>query len=109
VGLLFSRTGTLLAQATFTAETGSGWQQVNFASPVLIAPNTTYIAAYFTTSGCAADGRYFLSRGANTPPLEALQYGRDGGNGVYSYGNSPRFPVVSRGANYWVDLVFKAP
>ena len=34
VGTLWSSTGTQLAQATFTGETGSGWQQVNFSSPV---------------------------------------------------------------------------
>src|SRR5204862_3240378 len=33
VGSLWSITGTLLAQATFTNETASGWQQVNFATP----------------------------------------------------------------------------
>ena len=51
IGLLYSSTGTPLAQATFSGETASGWQQVNFSSAVSIAANTTYIAAFFTTSG----------------------------------------------------------
>ena len=34
VGSLWSSTGTLLARATFAAETASGWQQVNFAPHV---------------------------------------------------------------------------
>ena len=34
VGNLWSASGALLARATFSAETASGWQQVNFASPV---------------------------------------------------------------------------
>ena len=36
VGHLWSSTGTLLATATFTNESSSGWQQVNFSSPVAI-------------------------------------------------------------------------
>src|SRR6185437_5330175 len=35
-GTLWSSTGTQLATATFTGETASGWQQVNFSSPVQI-------------------------------------------------------------------------
>ena len=38
--------GTLLASATFSNETASGWQQVNFSSPVSITAGTTYIASY---------------------------------------------------------------
>ena len=45
VGNLWSASGTLLATATFTNETGSGWQQVNFATPVSITAGTTYIAS----------------------------------------------------------------
>ena len=47
VGSLWSGTGTRLASATFTGETGSGWQQVNFATPVAIQANTIYVASYF--------------------------------------------------------------
>ena len=38
---LWSSTGTLLATATFTNETASGWQQVNFAAPVATTAGTT--------------------------------------------------------------------
>ena len=34
IGDLWSSNGTLLASATFTNETASGWQQVNFTTPV---------------------------------------------------------------------------
>ena len=37
VGNLWTADGTLLASATFSGETASGWQQVNFATPVAIA------------------------------------------------------------------------
>ena len=51
VGHLWSSAGTPLATATFTSETATGWQQVNFTSPVTIAANTTYVASYYAPSG----------------------------------------------------------
>jgi hypothetical protein len=51
LGDLWTSNGTLLASATFTNETASGWQQVNFATPVDIQPNVTYIASYHTDIG----------------------------------------------------------
>ena len=47
VGNLWTAGGTLLARATFTSESASGWQTVNFSSPVAITANTTYVASYF--------------------------------------------------------------
>src|SRR5437588_7335895 len=43
---LWTSTGTLLATATFSAETASGWQQVNFPTPVQVQANSTYVASY---------------------------------------------------------------
>jgi hypothetical protein len=107
IGNLWSRTGTLLASATFTNETASGWQQVNFAGPVAITANTTYVASYHTDTGFYAfNGGYFATRGVDSPPLHALRDGVDGGNGVYRYGGSA-FPDFSfNSSNYWVDVVF---
>ena len=51
VGNLWTSTGTRLATATFTSETASGWQQVNFATPVAITANTVYVASYHTNVG----------------------------------------------------------
>jgi uncharacterized repeat protein (TIGR01451 family) len=99
IGFLYTATGTLLAQATFTAESASGWQQVNFAAPVSIAANTTYIAAYFSLYGFAYDPGY-LNNAVYSPPLHALAAGADGPNGVYAYGYSPQFPTTDgNGAN----------
>ncbi|MGQ0830639.1 MAG: N,N-dimethylformamidase beta subunit family domain-containing protein [Microthrixaceae bacterium] len=110
VGSLWSATGTLLAQATFTDETASGWQQVSFSAPVAIAADTTYIASYHTNvGGYAEDKDFFVSTGVDTPPLHALQTGVDGYNGVYAYGADPTFPANGslRSRNYWVDVVFQ--
>lgn len=106
IGLLYSSTGTLLAQANFTGETASGWQQVNFPG-VAINPNTTYIAAFWSSSGYAVSNGFFAGGGVDNPPLHALAWGADGSNGVSSYGSSPSFPSMGFSANnFWVDVVF---
>lgn len=48
-GSLWSSSGALLATATFSGESASGWQQVNFSTAVAITANTTYVASYRTT------------------------------------------------------------
>jgi hypothetical protein len=107
VGNLWSSTGTLLATATFTNETATGWQQVTFSAPVAITANTTYVASYFAPNGhYAIDVPYFTAEVASWP-LRALETGAAGGNGVYMYGGSSSFPTNSwNGSNYWVDVVF---
>ena len=107
VGSLWSSAGALLAQATFTNETASGWQQVDFATPVAINANTVYVASYYAPNGnYAADSGYFASSGVTNGPLTLLQDGVSGGNGVYVYSASPSFPNNSFNAgNYWVDVV----
>ena len=110
VGSLWTNTGTLLATATFTSETASGWQQVTFAAPVTLTANTTYVVSYHTNTGnYGANGAYFASAGVDNAPLHALATGVDGANGVYVYGASA-FPTQTFGAaNYWVDVVFSTP
>ena len=112
IGNLWAATGgPALATGTFTSETASGWQEVDFATPVAISANTSYIASYFAPMGMySADGGYFASSGVDSPPLHALANGVDGGNGVYSYSPSSSFPTSSfNSANYWVDVVFQLP
>jgi hypothetical protein len=108
LGNLWSSTGTLLATATFTNESASGWQQVLFSSPVLIAANTTYIASYFAPAGrYSGDAGFFANAGVDAAPLHALANGIDGSNGVYLYGAASAFPASSgNGANYWVDAIY---
>jgi hypothetical protein len=108
VGNLWSSTGALLATATFTNETDSGWQQVNFSSPVLIDADTVYVASYHANAGhYSVDWDYFATTGVDNPPLHALADGESGGNGVFAYGDSSAFPTqTGSSANYWVDVVF---
>ena len=107
IGVLYSNSGVLLAQATFQGETASGWQTVAFTTPVAISANTTYIAAYFSPSGYGYDLGYFSNSGMDNGPLHALRSGVDGPNGLYAFGGAPTFPASSvSNANFWADVVF---
>ncbi len=109
-GELYSSTGTRLSQAIFTGETASGWQNVSFSSPVAITANTTYVAAYFSSSGnYTGTANYFTTAVVNSP-LTGLADGTDGSNGVYQYSSTPVFPASSPNnkPNYWVDAIFSA-
>jgi hypothetical protein len=102
LGSLWSSTGTLLASGTFTNETASGWQELDFASPVAITANTTYVVSYHTNAGHYAITSNGLSSAVTNGPLTALA-----GGGVYAYGSGNAFPSNSFNAsNYWVDVVY---
>ncbi|WZP01133.1 DUF4082 domain-containing protein (plasmid) [Isosphaeraceae bacterium EP7] len=103
VGHLWSSSGQLLASATFTSETASGWQQVTFASPVTIQPNTIYVASYLAPQGgYASDANYFASA-YTSGPLSVPANGS-----VFRYGSGGGFPTQTwKATNYWVDVVFK--
>src|SRR5690606_23171273 len=103
IGNLWTAEGVNLASATFSGESESGWQQVDFIVPVPIEANTTYVASYFAPSGNYAATGQGLAEGRDNAPLHALS---DGVNGVYVYGPSSAFPVNTFNAtNYWVDVV----
>jgi Domain of unknown function (DUF4082)/Bacterial Ig-like domain (group 1) len=99
--------GTLLASAPFSAETASGWQQQDFATPVPIQANTTYVVSVnanahypITLSGLApTEG----SSGIANADLSAVA---DGANGLF--GASGAYPTGSfRNSNYFRDVVFQ--
>jgi Domain of unknown function (DUF4082) len=107
VATLWSATGKKLASAAFTAETRSGWQQVDFAQRVPIQADTTYVASYHTNTGHYAADPYYFVAGRDNGTLEALESTTRSGNGVYQLGALGAFPAKSRlGTNYWVDVVF---
>lgn len=115
IGSLWSSSGALLATATFTDETASGWQQVTFDSPVQITGGVTYVASYTAPLGhYAVDNNYFTTSGFDGGHLHALQNGEDGGgNGIFDYylpgDGTPKFPGSTfTSSNYWVDVVFFA-
>jgi len=107
VGNLWSGSGGLLGSAAFTSETASGWQQVNFSSPVAITANTVYVASYHTDVGhFSEDLNYFATSGVDNSPLHALANGV-AGNGVYTFSTASAFPTLTyNSSNFWVDVVF---
>ena len=101
---LWTASGQLLATATFTNETASGWQQVNFATPVAISAGTTYVASYHTNAGHYSVSRPYFASQFTSGPLRVPANG-----GVYRYGASG-FPTSNfQSSNYWVDVLFTSP
>ncbi|HKI66572.1 MAG TPA: N,N-dimethylformamidase beta subunit family domain-containing protein, partial [Solirubrobacterales bacterium] len=113
VGRLWTPSGEQLAQVTFTGESGSGWQQADFDTPVEIKANTTYVASYYAPFGhYASIEDYFALVGYDNPPLHALADGADGANGIYAYGSSGGLfsnggPNTFHSENYLVDVSFE--
>lgn len=102
-GSLYTATGGLLASATFSGESTSGWQTVTFSSPVAISAGTTYVAAYSSPTGTySVTPGDFSGSGISRSPLSA------GTNaGAYTYPTG--FPASSSTSNYLVDVVFNKP
>jgi Domain of unknown function (DUF4082) len=104
---LFAANGSLLAAAKTWKDTCAVpcWEQVNFASPVTLAANTTYVAAYYTSNGKYAADKNGLTNGYSGGPLTVPASAKVGGNGVYTY--SAGFPSqTSDDSNYFVDVAF---
>jgi hypothetical protein len=108
---LWTASGSLLAQATFTGETASGWQTVSFATPVAVTAGTTYIVSYYAPNGHYSFGPSGFTNQVNAPPLYGLaSAAAPNGNGVFNYGSAPAFPNGTYNAgNYYVDPVFSTP
>ena len=101
IGHLWTNGGTLLATVTFSGETSSGWQQANFATPVAIAANTTYLISYWASAGYYTGDVGYFSGGVDNGPMHAMS-----SNDFYTY-TKGAFPTSTwQASNYWVDAVF---
>lgn len=107
VGRLWTSSGTELANATFTSETSTGWQSVNFSSPIDVTAGTTYVGSYSAPNGnISFTSSYFASAGITSQYLRALASGVEGNNGVFNT-TAGNFPSSSfSNTNYWVDVNF---
>ncbi|PWK76985.1 uncharacterized protein DUF4082 [Aminobacter sp. AP02] len=104
---LWTSSGTMIANATFTNETASGWQTVDLAQPVAINAGETYVVSYHTNGFYSATSNFFAAE-HSSGNLTAPAGGLSGGNGVYAYGASGLFPTSSyNNTNYYVDVAFK--
>ena len=94
--------GTLLAQATFTNETASGWQRQALGTPLTLSANTTYVVSVNANSFFGVTTSGLLSQVVSGP----LRSVADGANGVYGSAAGV-FPSQSySSSNYFVDGVF---
>ncbi|QIX28840.1 DUF4082 domain-containing protein [Nocardioides sp. JQ2195] len=100
-GTLWSSTGQVLAQGTFTDESTTGWQTLTFAQPVPVTKGSTYVASYRTTVGrYSATPNAFANANLSRPPLSVTSSA-----GAYTYGTG--FPDASSSTSYLVDVVFE--
>ncbi|WP_324672205.1 N,N-dimethylformamidase beta subunit family domain-containing protein [Hymenobacter sp. GOD-10R] len=104
---LYNNAGVLLAEAVFTSESASGWQEVPFPSAVAVTANTTYVISYHSSAGNYSATNPGFDVAKVNGPLRGLANGEDGANGVYKYSATPAFPTDNyQTSNYWVDVVF---
>ncbi len=107
IGQLYTLSGTLLAEATFTNETASGWQQVNLTNPVAVTAGTVYIVSYHSSAGNYSTTNNYFTTALVNGPLRGLADGENGGNGLYRYNPTPAVPNGTYlASNYWVDVEF---
>ncbi|MDV8146289.1 DUF4082 domain-containing protein [Arthrobacter sp. B10-11] len=105
-GSLWNASGQRLATATFTSETASGWQKVQFNQPVAVTAGQKYTVSYTAPKGHYATKEYqWSSFGFTEPPLTVA--GGFGSEPAGVYGSPDAFPQNSFGnGNYFVDAVF---
>src|SRR5881296_779305 len=90
LGCLWDAGGTLLASVTFTGESASGWQEMNFAAPVPIVANGNYVIGYHAPWGnYSATSGFFTSQFDNAPLHGKISNGTPGNNGRFHYGGNP--------------------
>ena len=97
--------GTLLAQATFTSESASGWQSGDFSNPVTISAGTTYVASLLRPERALLRRPTVLLSAAIAAPADRRRHvdsrhvarvaANTGSttNGVFTYGASSTFPT----------------
>ncbi|MFY1636620.1 DUF4082 domain-containing protein [Solwaraspora sp. WMMB335] len=105
-GRLWTSTGTLLAEGTFTGESATGWQQLVFSSPVPVAAGVEYVASYFAPNGHYPADLYAFSAGDwQSGPLTTPRSVAGQRSGLYTPGSG--FPTESyKDTNYYVDVTF---
>ena len=72
IGALWNEaSASKIASATFARETSSGWQTVNFSSPIAVSPGTTYIVSYGSNAGLLASLHYWQNYPLDNQHLHA--------------------------------------
>jgi hypothetical protein len=102
IGRLWTGRGNLLATATFTGESSSGWQIAPLPNPLILAANTIYVVSVNSNASYAYSDQGL----ATTITNGALSTVADGVNGVFN--DTPAlFPTSTyHNANYFRDVFF---
>ncbi|HEX6872415.1 MAG TPA: DUF4082 domain-containing protein, partial [Micromonosporaceae bacterium] len=100
-GSIGSPGGTLLATATFTNETASGWQTVYFSQLVPVTAGQEYMVSYHTEVG-----QYSVTGGTFASAVTVNDLTVPVNGATYRYGAGGVVPTASSSANYWVDVVY---
>ncbi|MCW2986674.1 MAG: hypothetical protein JWR63_4244 [Conexibacter sp.] len=98
---LWSATGSVIATATYTGESASGWQEAALSTPVALTPGSTYVISV------GFNARFVMTASALGSPLVngPLQTVADGANGVIGDAAGV-FPTASwANSSYFVDAV----
>ncbi len=107
LGHLWDAAGNLLGSVTFTNESATGWQQVNFSAPIPVNAGTTYVVSYYAPNGGYSYTTNYFTADVTAGPLVGLSSADAGGNGVYRYVTGGGFPNQNFGSpNYFVDVIY---
>src|SRR5215213_9234671 len=101
-----------LASATYTSETSSGWQSVDFGSDVPVQGGATYIvwvsmpAGHYAADGGDIGGGNDFAHNSFGNPDNDVVYVNSGNSSLYEYTSSDSTaPTHASSANYWVSPV----
>jgi polygalacturonase len=109
---LWDNAGTLLASRTVSGQTASGWQRMDFATPVAITAETTYVVGYHPTNTAEVTRRptsnnLFATLGVTNDKLYAYATTEiTPGNGVVGAPGGV-FPTTATDDSYYADVVFE--
>lgn len=110
---LFQGSTNVSGTRTVSGTTSSGWQRMNFASPVAITASTVYTAVARIGSGAGScrfyiSNNYFTSAGVTNGPLEAVATSVSS-NGVYNENTTMTQPTLNYlDSSYFIDVVYTA-
>jgi len=104
--------GTLLASGNYVAETQSGWQTLQFATPIAITAGLVYMTAMFTPDETFVGSHFYFNTAFVHSPLSFVASGGPSGyNGIQEYNSVLTFPTQFAGSavNFWLDVTFSYP
>jgi hypothetical protein len=108
-GTLWNSAGVAIRQVSFKNETASGWQSVNFPTPLKLVAHANYVVSYHAPKGHYSFTQSYFTKTIDNGTVKLPASTAQSGNAVYRYG-ARGFPTTStaHATNYWVDLKLSA-